>query len=101
MPAWLGWVAVVLLSLYLAIYPALAAGLAWRVRAARPGSPLCSRSPAPGRSPNGCARHVHRLRLEPVGVVPADTHLLNATALIGTYGLSALVVLLGGAAVAR
>src|SRR3954453_20073545 len=30
MPAWLGWVAVVLLSLYLAIYPMLAAGLAWR-----------------------------------------------------------------------
>lgn len=30
MPAWLGWVAVVLLSLYLAIYPAMAAGLAWR-----------------------------------------------------------------------
>src|SRR4030095_15967643 len=27
---WLGWVAVVLLSLYLAIYPAMAAGLAWR-----------------------------------------------------------------------
>lgn len=30
MPAWLGWVSVVLLSLYLAVYPALAAGLAWR-----------------------------------------------------------------------
>ena len=30
MPAWLGWVAVVLLSLYLAVYPALATGLAWR-----------------------------------------------------------------------
>jgi len=30
MPAWLGWVAVVLLALYLAIYPAAAAGLAWR-----------------------------------------------------------------------
>src|SRR5437764_8929035 len=30
MPAWLGWVAVVLLSLYLAFYPALATGLAWR-----------------------------------------------------------------------
>ena len=30
MPAWLGWVAVLLLSVYLAIYPALAAGLAWR-----------------------------------------------------------------------
>ena len=30
MPAWLGWVAVVLLSLYLALFPAVAAGLAWR-----------------------------------------------------------------------
>jgi len=30
MPAWLGWVAVVLLSLYLAIFPAMAAGLSWR-----------------------------------------------------------------------
>src|ERR1043166_4287808 len=30
MPAWLGWVAVVLLSLYLALYPAMAAGPAWR-----------------------------------------------------------------------
>src|ERR1043165_4905012 len=30
MPAWLGWIAVVLLSLYLAIFPAAAAGLAWR-----------------------------------------------------------------------
>lgn len=31
MPAWLGWVAVVLLSLYLAVFPALASALAWRV----------------------------------------------------------------------
>ena len=31
MPAWLGWVAVVLLSLYLAVYPALATGIAWRI----------------------------------------------------------------------
>ena len=41
MPAWLGWIAVVLLSLYLAIYPMLAAGLAWkfgREQAACPGS---------------------------------------------------------------
>ena len=30
MPASLGWVAVVLLSLYLALFPALAAGLGWR-----------------------------------------------------------------------
>src|SRR3982750_3909297 len=30
MPAWYGWIAVVLLSCYLAVYPALAARLAWR-----------------------------------------------------------------------
>src|SRR3546814_1114763 len=30
MPVWLGWVAVLLLSLFLAIYPAVATGLAWR-----------------------------------------------------------------------
>ena len=32
MPAWLGWIAVVLLALYLAVYPALAAWGAWMVR---------------------------------------------------------------------
>ena len=36
MPAWLGWVAVVLLSLYLAVFPMLAAGLAWRFGRGRP-----------------------------------------------------------------
>jgi len=30
MPAWLGWAAVLLLSLYLALFPALAGALAWR-----------------------------------------------------------------------
>ena len=32
MPAWLGWIAVLLLSLFLAVYPALAAWGAWMVR---------------------------------------------------------------------
>jgi apolipoprotein N-acyltransferase len=31
MPAWLGWLAVALLSLYLALFPALASALAWRL----------------------------------------------------------------------
>ena len=69
MPPSLGWVAVVLLSLYLAVYPMLAAGLAWRWGAAkaRPAdetapmvgsdrSHWCWRSRAHGQSPNGCAR---------------------------------------------
>ena len=55
MPAWLGWVSVGLLSLYLAVYPAMAAGLAWRHgRVHRTAFVLIS--PPPGSSPNGCAR---------------------------------------------
>ncbi|MFN5778890.1 MAG: apolipoprotein N-acyltransferase, partial [Novosphingobium sp.] len=37
MPAWLGWVAVVLLSFYLAVYPALAALTGWLARRSVPG----------------------------------------------------------------
>ncbi len=41
MPAWLRWIAVVLLSLYLAMYPAIAAWGARTVRLlAGPGNPL-------------------------------------------------------------
>jgi apolipoprotein N-acyltransferase len=35
MPHWLGYLAVILLSLYLALYPAIAAGLAWRFASPR------------------------------------------------------------------
>lgn len=47
MPAWLGWVAVILLSLYLAVYPALAAASAhWLARLAYPPRPRGGGSPA-------------------------------------------------------
>jgi apolipoprotein N-acyltransferase len=49
MPAWLGWIAVGLLALYLAVYPALTAWGAWTVRLlAGRANPL--RSAAPHRS---------------------------------------------------
>ena len=63
--------AVVLLSLYLAVYPAAAAGLAWRWGRRRRRFASSSSSPPPGSSPNGCARPVHRLRLEPARRGPA------------------------------
>lgn len=47
MPAWLGWIAVILLSLFLALYPALAAWGAWAVQ----------KFVAPAK---GVARHVTR-----------------------------------------
>lgn len=37
MPAWLGWVAVVLLSFYLAAYPAMAAAIGWTARRSSAG----------------------------------------------------------------
>jgi apolipoprotein N-acyltransferase len=97
MPAWLGWVAVVVLSLYLAVYPALAAGVAWRL----------------GRNDRvvlvtvlgGAWAITEWLRgtlftgfpWNPVAAALAPTPLIRVTPLIGTYGLSGLVVLLGGA----
>ena len=97
MPAWLGWIAVVLLSLYLAVYPALAVGVAWRL----------------GRDDRvvlvtvlgGAWAITEWLRgsmftgfpWNPLAAVMAPTPLITITPLIGTYGLSGLVVLLGGA----
>src|SRR6476659_3897494 len=97
MPAWLGWVAVVLLSLYLAVYPAIAAGAAWWF----------------GRNDRvvmvtvlgGAWAITEWLRSvvftgfpwNPAAAALAPTPLITITALIGTYGLSGLVVLLSGA----
>jgi apolipoprotein N-acyltransferase len=97
MPAWLGWVAVVLLSLYLAVFPAAAAGLAWRW----------------GRS--GTLRFIlvfaaawivtEWLRAtlftgfawNPIGIALLETPVARLSTLIGTYGLSGVLVLLSGA----
>jgi len=97
MPAWLGWVAVVLLSLYLAVFPAMAAGLAWRFgRDDRVALVLVL---------GGAWAITEWLRgtlftgfpWNPAAAAFAPTPLITITALIGTYGLSGLVVLLGGA----
>src|SRR5437868_9991885 len=97
MPAWLGWVAVVLLSLYLAVYPALAAGLAWRLgRHDRVALVLVL---------GGAWAITEWLRgtmftgfpWNPAAAVLAPTPLIDIAPLIGTYALSGLVVLLGGA----
>jgi apolipoprotein N-acyltransferase len=97
MPAWLGLLAVVLLSLYLAIYPAAAAGLAWRWgRQQRLALPLCFAAA-------WIVTEWLRATLftgfawNPLGVVLLDTPLSWPAPWIGTYGLSGLVILLGGA----
>jgi apolipoprotein N-acyltransferase len=97
MPPWLGWVAVALISLYLAIYPALATGLAWRfgrenrvVLVVVLGGAWSITEWLRGTMFTG-------FPWNPAAAALAPTPLLTITPLIGTYGLSGLAVLLGGA----
>ena len=96
MPAWLGWIAVVLLSLYLAVYPMLAAGIAWTFGRSRRIALVLGLAGAWAITEWLRAGIFTGFAWNPVGVTFNDTHLLNATAFIGTYGLSALVVVAGG-----
>ena len=97
MPPWLGWVAVVLLSIYLAIYPAMATGIAWRfgrddrvVLVTVLGGAWAIAEWLRGTIFTG-------FPWNPAAAGLAPTPLIGVTPLIGTYGLSGLVVLLGGA----
>jgi len=97
MPAWLGWVAVVLLSLYLAIYPALAAGLAWRFGRDRPLALVLALAGGWAITEWLRAAIFTGFAWNPVGVALVDSGLIEISAMIGTYGLSMLAVLTGGA----
>jgi apolipoprotein N-acyltransferase len=96
MPAWLGWVAVLLLSIYLAIYPAIAAGFARHFSRGKPVALLLIFA--------GTWAITEYLRSvvftgfpwNPAAAVLSPTPVITLGALIGTYGLSAVVVLLGG-----
>ena len=107
MPHWFGYGAVLLLSLYLAVYPAVAAGLAWwaAVRTSSGKLPfiLCFTA-------GWIVTEYLRATMftgfawNPLGVAMLTTPLSPAATLVGTYGLSACVVLLAGSgllAVAR
>jgi apolipoprotein N-acyltransferase len=95
MPAWLGWIAVVLLSLYLAIYPAMAAGLAWRFGERNRLALVLALAGAWAITEWLRAMMFTGFAWNPIGVTLADTPWLAISALIGTYGLSALVVVIG------
>jgi apolipoprotein N-acyltransferase len=94
MPAWLGWVAVVGLALYLALYPAMAAGLAWRWGKA--GLPFILIFAA-GWTVTEYLRAtlLTGFAWNPLGVVALNAAGFAPT--IGTYGMSSLTVLFAGA----
>lgn len=97
MPAWLGWVAVVLLSFYLAVYPALAAGLAWRFGQRSRLALVLALAGGWALTEWLRATMFTGFAWNPVGVTLVDTGLREDAALIGTYGLSLLVAAFGGA----
>lgn len=93
----LGWVAVVLLSLYLALYPALAAGLAWRFGRNNRLALLFILAGAWTITEWLRGTLFTGFPWNPAAAILAPTPLITISPLIGTYGLSGLVVLLGGA----
>jgi apolipoprotein N-acyltransferase len=95
MPAWLGWIAVVLLSLYLAVYPALAAGLGWRFKAERPLALVLTMAGAWPVTEWLRATLFTGFAWNPLGVTLVDSPARSAATWVGTYGLTAAVVLLG------
>jgi len=97
MPAWLGWVAVVLLSLYLAVYPALAAGVAWRIGKGHPLALVVTLAGAWAITEWLRAGLFTGFAWNPVGVILVPTPLRELSAALGTYGLSALVILISAA----
>jgi apolipoprotein N-acyltransferase len=97
MPAWLGWIAVVLLSLYLAVYPMLAAGVAWRIGRGHPLAMAVALAGAWAITEWLRAGIFTGFAWNPVGVILVPTPLLKLSSLVGTYGMSALVVLLSAA----
>ncbi|WCT72890.1 apolipoprotein N-acyltransferase [Sphingomonas naphthae] len=92
MPGWLGWVAVLLLSLFLAIYPAIAAGIAWRY--GRGGGHRFALMLGAAWTFGEWLRATlfTGFAWNPVAAIWAGTPIAFPARLIGTYGLSGLTV---------
>lgn len=95
MPVWFGWVAVVALSLYLAVYPAMAAGLAWRHGRGQEVTFVLLFAAAWIVTEWLRATVFTGFAWNPLGVVWVGTS--GVTRLVGTYGLSGFVLLASGA----
>lgn len=102
MPHWLGYIAVVLLALYLAIFPAFSAGLAWRLTCRERRSPDVAFVLIAGGS--WIAGEWLRAALftgyawDPLSVIWIPLlPVARAASWVGTYGLSGLTVVLAGA----
>ena len=96
MPTWLGWIAVVLLSLYLAVYPAMATGLAWRFGEKNRLALVLALAGGWAITEWLRATMFTGFAWNPIGVALVDTPWINTTTFVGTYGLSLLMAAIGG-----
>jgi apolipoprotein N-acyltransferase len=96
MPHWLGWIAVVLLALYLAVYPAMAAGLAWRWGRPRGFTFVLIFAAAWIVTEYLRAVLFTGFAWNPLGVLWLPTGVIRGAPYLGTCGLSGVVVLASG-----
>ncbi|MEO6198983.1 MAG: apolipoprotein N-acyltransferase [Sphingomicrobium sp.] len=97
MPPALGWGAVVLLSIYLAVYPAIATGLAWRLWRDNRVTLLLVLAGAWAITEWLRGTLFTGFPWNPVAAAVVPTPLITISPLTGTYGLGAIVILLAGA----
>ncbi|MET0360632.1 MAG: apolipoprotein N-acyltransferase [Sphingobium sp.] len=103
MPHWFGYGAVLLLSVYLAVYPAVATLLAWRLsqsgRTGGGGAMALTLLLAGGWALTEYLRATlfTGFAWNPLGVVWVGTGVDHMARLIGTYGLATVAVMAGGA----
>jgi len=98
MPPVLGYAAPVALALYLAVYPALAAGLAWKIRGRRVDAPFVLAFAAAWIVSEWLRSVMFTgYAWDPIGVIWVPVQPIAAlSAWVGTYALSGLTVLLAG-----
>lgn len=98
MPPWLGWIAVGVLSLYLAVFPAAAAGLAWRW--GRPGLIALTLTLSAAWIVTEWLRATlfTGFAWNPLGAMLVE--IATPARWIGTFGLSGVVILSAGAVAA-
>ncbi|MET0366165.1 MAG: apolipoprotein N-acyltransferase [Sphingobium sp.] len=98
MPHWFGYGGVVLLSFYLAVYPAVAALLAWRL-AHKGGALALTFVLAGGWALTEYLRSTMftGFAWNPIGVIWLGTGVEHIARLTGTYGLGTVAIMAGGA----
>jgi apolipoprotein N-acyltransferase len=97
MPHWLGYVAVVALSLYLAVYQGAAAWLAWRIAGSGSRGRFTLAFAAAWIATEYCrATFFTGFAWNPLGVIAVGTPATAWSMWVGTYGMSGLLVLVAG-----